>query len=237
MALARLIADLEDNYRPDVLFMFTARFDTKHDNETVEYVSKKFPVIKYTTKRKAEGWPNGPNQMMACSYEYCVEQSRWGNLKDKQVIMFIEADCVPLHKNWINILLEEYKKSGKMVTGAWLKRGDAGMEHINGNCLMSLNFWKKCKEIFHPDERGGWDCSCARSILPNGHPSRFIWSDYQLGQAHNPWRGCDFLWEPKRYGCRENVYYGEDLHPVWFHGIKVMDGINCVRERLLKKIA
>lgn len=235
MALARLIADLEPAFRHDVIVMFTARFDCTHDESTIDYVSNKFQTIRYTTKRKATGWPNGPNQMMACSYEKIVEEWKKGRLEGAEAVMMVEADCVPLHKDWINMLAKEYRESGKRFLGAWLKKGDANCEHVNGNCIMSIDFWKKCRSIFHPPSRGGWDATLAYAILPNAHPSKLIWSDYQLGMPHNPWKGDNFLWEPKRYGCRDNALYGIDLHPVWFHGIKSMNGIKAVRKRLLNE--
>lgn len=234
MALARLIADLEDKPRDDAIFLFTARFDCKHDEETIAYVAKKFPVMRYTTKRKAVGWPDGPNKMMACSYEYCVELWRKNRLPPHiEAVFLIEADAVPLRKSWIDDLKAEYKSCGKKVLGAWLKLGDANVEHVNGNCVMSLDFWKKCPAIFHPNSRGGWDATLRYAILPNAAPSKLIWSDYQLGMAHNPWRGDDYLWETKRYGASDNALYGQDLHPCWFHGLKTIQGIEAVRKRLL----
>lgn len=234
MKLARLIADLEPKKRDDIM-LFTARFDCKHDFETIEYVKKKFDVLIHTTKRKATGWPNGPNQMMGDSYEFCVEHFRRMRRNDVEAVMMIESDCIPLHKNWINMLVAEFRASGKSVLGAWLKLGDANVEHINGNCLIALNFWRKFPSIFHPPSRGGWDVTLRHGILPNGHPSRLIWSDYQLGQEHNPWKGDDFLWEPKRYGALDNPLYGQELNPVWFHGIKIDAGIKAARKRLLNE--
>jgi len=235
MALARLIADLEDKPRNDVAILFTARFDCKHDEETIAYVAQKFQVLRYTTKRKATGWPNGPNQMMACSYEYLAELWVRGKLPKVKAVMFIEADCVPLSKDWLDRLIEEWNGCGKKVLGAWLKKGDAGSEHVNGNCIMSIDFFKTCKAILHPPSRGGWDAMLSYGILPNAAPSKIIWSDYRLGTSDNPWKGCNYLWEPKRYGSIANVFYGRDLFPVYYHGIKSFDGIDCVRNKLLNK--
>lgn len=233
MALAKLICDLEDQKRDDVYMMFTARFDCEFDEAAIEYASHVFRTVKYRTRRNATGWPHGPNQMMADSYENIVERWRRKELKDVDCVMMIEADCVPLKKGWIDDLYWEFKGCGKKVLGAWLKKGDANVEHINGNCLMSIDFWKKCPGIFHPPSRGGWDASLSYAILPNGAPSKLIWSDYQLGMDHNPWRGDDFLWEPKRYTAKDNPFYGIDLQPCWFHGIKTDKGIQAVRKRLL----
>jgi hypothetical protein len=237
MALSRLIADLEPTPRTDAMFMFTARFDCEHDKETIEYVSQKFPVIIYKTRRNAGGWPNGPNQMMACSYEFLVESVKRNSLKginlQTDFVLFMESDCVPLRNNWIRMLSEEFMASGKSVVGAWLKAGDANCEHVNGNCLVAMNFYRKFPSIFHPPERGGWDATLAYGILPHAHPSKLIWSDYQLGMNHNPWRGDGYLWEPKRYGCKDNALYGIDLYPAWFHGIKTEQGLTAVRKRLI----
>lgn len=232
MELARLVADLEPVPRTDAIFMFTARFDCTHDPETIAHVSKKFPTYTYTTKRKFEGWPNGPNQMMADSYEHLVERWRRGKLL-ADCVMFMEADCVPLHREWLSKLLEEYKACGKPVLGAWLKKGDANCEHINGNCIVAMNFYRKCPALMHPPSRGGWDATLAYAILPNGAPSKLIWSDYQLGQPHNPFKGDESLWRVRRYGCPQNALYGQDLNPVYLHGCKVIDGLKLARKRLI----
>jgi hypothetical protein len=174
---------------------------------------------------------------MGESYSYCVETARRGRFPGVKAVMFIEADCVPLKKAWLNDILAEWQlamRQDKLVMGAWLKYGDAGCEHINGNCVMSLELWRICRDIFSPSSKGGWDALLRRPILANGYPSRLIWSDYRLGTSDNPWKGCDYLWEPKRYGAPSNIYYGQDLFPAWYHGIKTMDGLNCVRAKLLE---
>jgi hypothetical protein len=233
MGLARLIADLEPVKREDVLFMFTARFDCPHDEEAIKYVEEKFNVIRYTTKRKATGWPNGPNQMMGCSYEHLVLLDRVNKLNGMKAVLFIEADCVPLKADWIDLLISEYKECGKPVLGAWMVKGDTNVDHINGNCIVSLDFWRKNRHFFHPPSKGGWDAVFAPSMMQNGAPSRLIWSDYQLCMDHNPWRGDDFLWEGKSYRAAHNPLYGETLYPCWFHGIKTEQGLVAVRKKLL----
>lgn len=233
MALARLIADLEPTFRNDVMVMFTARFDCQFDEDTVKYVEQKFKCIKYRTKRNATGWPNGPNQMMACSFEHLVELKIRGKYPNLQAVMLIEADCVPLAKDWLNQLITEWNGQSKMVLGAWLKKGDANVEHVNGNCIIAIDFWKKFKAIMHPPSRGGWDATLAYGILPNATPSKLIWSDYRLGTDDNSWKGCDYLFAPKRYGCPENPLYGQELTPAYLHGCKSMDGLECARKRLI----
>lgn len=233
MKLARLIADIEPGFRSDVTFLFSARFDTKHDQPTVDYVAKKFPVAMVTTKKMVTGWPAGCNNLWVETYQNCIVLVERGVIQAKS-ILFVEADAIPLHKDWINMLLKEYNDSGKDIMGAWLKRGDAGSEHINGNCMMSVDFWKKQKGILNPVFKGGWDAICAPIMLPYAHPSRLIYSDYHLGAKDNPWKGDDYLWEPKTYKSKDNAYYGQRLQPVWLHGPKDMRGIEAVRKKLCK---
>lgn len=235
MALLRLMADLEPVKREDVYLLVTCRFDGTFDEKSIEYASQKFNITKFKTTRKATGWPNGPNQMAGESYLFCVDSSRKGRFPEATAVMFIEADCVPLRKTWISELYNEYKASGKEISGCWLKKHDAGIEHINGNCIISLKFWRRCKGIFWPDTKGGWDATLRHHMLPVSHPSKLIWSDYQLGMPHNPWKGCDYLWAAKRFNDPANALYSQDLFPCWYHGIKVMDGLECVRNRLINE--
>lgn len=234
MALARLFADLEDKPRTDVCVMFTSRFDCPFDEETISYVGAKFKTYKFKTKRKATGWPNGPNQMMGESYEHAIWLKKRGVIPELKSVMFVEADCVPLHKDWLNMLIKEYNECGKEILGAWLKKGDAGCEHVNGNCIVSIDFYKRCPAMIHPPTRGGWDAMLAYAILPNAAPSKLIWSDYRLGTSDNEWKGCDYLWNPKRYGTPSNALYGQELYPCYIHGTKTMHGLECARKRLIK---
>lgn len=118
-----------------------------------------------------------------------------------------------------------------MVLGAYVVGADERNKHINGNCIIHKDFWKKYKPILSPS-RVAWDADMASAILPNSCPSKLIWSDYQLGMPCNPWRGVDYLFEEKMYELPFHPLYGEKLQPVWFHGIKQKGIIEDVRKRL-----
>ncbi len=239
MELAKLIADLEDSPRDDVIFLFTARFDCMIDHQVVSYVRKKFPrTVFYKTVRKATGWPEGPNSMFAESYSHCVERIRDGTYKDVDGILFMEADCVPLAKDWINQLKGEWdrcKGNGKMVTGCWFEADDARTRHINGNMIIHKDLWMKNRQILTP-MNGGWDVSIAPITMSNAIPSKLIYSDYHLGVAgYNEWKGCDDLWKIRTFAAKNNPLHGQELHPVWLHAPKDLRGIECVRAKLLPK--
>ena len=145
----------------------------------------------------------------------------------------MEADCVPLCLKWKERLVEEFRNSKKMVLGPWLEKGDAGCRHINGNCIMSLDFGSRCPMIFSPPHRVAWDAALAMHIMPHAQPAALIFSDYRLGTPDNEWKGCDYLWQPKTYGMRTNPRFQQQLQVVCLHGIKGMQGIECVWAKLL----
>lgn len=233
MALARLLADLEPQKRDDVTMLFSARFDCPQDVPAIEYCKRKFRVETMRTKPHRVGWPGGPNDLMTQSYMWCIENVRNGRIRADGV-MFIEADCIPLDVNWLNHLLDEWKRckaDGKQVLGCWLTTGDCNVEHINGNCIIHIDFWRNNRSFLN-QAAGGWDADNWNLIKPHGKPSRLIWSDYGLGKPdYNPWKGCDFLFATKRFRGADNPLFGQDLRPVWLHGPKVRLGIDCVRER------
>lgn len=261
MELAKLVTDLEKEPRTDVTFLFSARYDCDHDPHVIEYVAQKFPVVTHRTRRVGDGWPAGPNQLMADSYEFFVTGYGDVNLPrrptvdgqdyaerlyqeairslppkkflDIETMLLMEADALPLHRNWINLIMEEHVASGKLVSGSWLVNADGGGEHVNGNCLINKQLGKSYPQILNPPNFGGWDALAANIILPNANPSRLIFSDYHLGTDRNPWKGCDYLWEPKVHTHPRNPLYNQPISPVYIHGPKDMRGIECVRNKLL----
>jgi hypothetical protein len=160
--LARYIADLEHGFRFDLELCFVARFDCPQDSAVIDYVRKKMPVSQFTTRRKWSGWPEGPNGM---AYDLLEEMhrrfddGRWAN---HEAILFLEPDCVPLHRDWTYALLGEWKRvrsGGAVVMGAWRESGGAH-GHINGNMLIdpSLNM----TEVTASAPAGlAWDCALA----------------------------------------------------------------------------
>ena len=228
MLLARLIADLEDKPRSDVIVLFSARFDCQHDQATIDYVAKKFQVRTFTSHTRATGWPAGPNALLADSYTHCVKMG------DVDSVMFIESDCVPLRKHWLDMVINEYFECKQPVLGAYIVGSDGANLHINGNCVVSTSFHKLCPELLIP-QGVAWDAKLAPKIVPNACPSKMIWSDYQIGTDRNPWRGVDYLFEPKHYSLPFHPLYGQTIRPAWFHGVKYPSSIYSVADRLLSE--
>jgi hypothetical protein len=185
----------------------------------------------------AVGWPGGCNKVMGDTFWECIRIARRNNAQD-EFVLFLEADDVPLKKDWLDRINREYRMRGKMVMGAWSQSGDGGLEHINGNMCMSVEFFKACPDILHVKSKVAWDNYLWRQIKPHAAPSKEIWNDWRLGTGDNPWMGADDLWQPKRYRDPTNPLYGEELHPSMIHGVKHPDGLEEARRRLVSvKIA
>lgn len=232
MALIRLIADLEDKKREEWV-LFTARFDAEYDEDTIAYVANKFNVAKFRTHPHAIGWPAGPNQLMAQSYKYIVDKVKRGRFPGTDAILLVESDAIPLRKSWIDEIYAEFKGSGRLISGPYFHEGDGCDEHINGNCVFSIDLYTAARGLFNPPNHLAWDFYMRYELMQVGHHSRLIWSDYRLGTEKNPWRGDDYLWDKKYYGGKNNPLYGIPLQPAYFHGIKGMMGIDAVRKKLL----
>ena len=137
MRNARRIADNEPAFRGDTEFIFVARFDTAPDMAIVDYVSKKFPTSVYTCTRRGVGWPSGCNDVWCDFMQESVRRVRDGRWADVNGVFTFEADCVPVHRDWINKLKDRWTytlSQGKRVLGFWFP-GPEPHGHINGNAV------------------------------------------------------------------------------------------------------
>lgn len=161
MRLARFIADLQTSKCENADFLFVARFDCAHDQDTVEYVSKKFNVFTYTSKRRGVGWPNGCNDLWFGSVEWVHSMIEGKKVVPYKAFLTFESDCVPLAANWINRLStawdEANAKTPIFVLGPYLT---APGPHINGNMLLSGNpaftHWVT-RKVGGAPPNAGWD--------------------------------------------------------------------------------
>ncbi len=187
MRNARRIADNEPTYREDIEFCFVARFDCPHDAATVAHVSKKFPVSIYTGFRRGTGWPHGCNELWCDFMQESIRRVNDGKWAHVSGVLTFEADCVPVARNWIDLLLAEWgaaRDDGKLLLGCWLPNspGDTGTGHINGNA------------IFHPliarqlnlvgcSPTAGWDWILAPIMAPHWRKTDLIRTLYHIPDA------------------------------------------------------
>jgi hypothetical protein len=239
MELLKLWADLEDTFNPNIAVAIVLRFDmnpsTDIPKDVLAHVEKKFKIYIHRSKRKGVGWPAGCNGIELGAYEWFVEMNRGNTDFNYDYILIAEADTVPLRKGWADEIRNEAYEANALILGAYLRRPDCWCEHINGNCVMHKNFWQSCRTLFTCPDKIGWDAYIGHTAISVGTPSRLIWQDYRLGAPDNPWKGDDFIFEPKFYKSDRTPLYGKPVYPAMFHGMKTMQGIDAVRKRLLSK--
>lgn len=143
MRLARLLADIEPRRRDDVIFAFCRRFDVPMSREVWDaalHVGGKFPVIHLASQREAVNHPDGCYGLFAGTMDHLSKGWASGSLHAHSAFT-IEADGVPLRRDWLDIVLAEHRRTiegGKRVTGAADEQPGASPERIDGSAPVDL---------------------------------------------------------------------------------------------------
>lgn len=223
--VARLIADLEPEKSKYADFMFASRWDGEHDRSTVEYVARKFSDVRlFKTARQSKGWPAAPNDVALETYgHFCarVRQKMW----DYAAILLIEPDVVPLFRDWIKQLHDEWFESDQLCLGFIGDKSTHPIKHINGNCMISPAFQRVHRSFFWAPKRDGWDVFHARAMVKHGRASRLIWNDYARKAIT-----CDELFSSRSYPDTHPLG-GKEIWPALYHGVKGFDAIICVKKK------
>lgn len=159
--LARFIADLEPWYRHDVELCFVRRHDTTFDMETMNYCTQKMAVTSRITPEHAVGYPASPNAM---AFDLMQAAGEWDQTS---AVLLMEADCVPVARDWINQLKADWNRAeaaGKLVLGSWRPECTPN-GHINGNLLFSPSLYHAVKLKPCPPKKS-WDVWWVRYFEP-----------------------------------------------------------------------
>lgn len=220
MHLAKLIADIEPVHRDDVDFVFIARADCEHDQETVNHVLRKFNVRKLKCMARATGHPWGCWVLWFSLMEWFYHMRAANKLPSYDWVFPFEADCVPMTKTWINDLHEEFTRHQSMLVGAeWLQ----GYHHLNGNMMVSadMQFIK-------------W---LVMGVTMGGVPRQEPWDVY-LFPKFSQW-GVGFSDKflnayATRTLSQEEYEKLQQRGLVWLHGVKDDSAAHWARESLVK---
>ncbi len=168
MDLTRLIADIQDEPRSDCYFMVIFRRDTPRDRVAtcVNNLSEKFRAEAFQARNYGTEWPYGANQLWNSTM--CEVEGRFnehqkspksGRFPYNGVLTF-EADCVPMRRDWISALTQEWN-SRVIAAGEWGPEeedvengkvvgypkvellGHEESDHINGNAIFRTDFTKR----------------------------------------------------------------------------------------------
>jgi hypothetical protein len=219
MQLARFIADLEPTKSKVADFTFVARFDTQHDPETIEYVSKKFDVHLVKTVRQMTGWPAGCNTMALDLFGQAATKfvkKQWQH----KAIYLIESDVMPLTRKWLAELSKEFEQARmrrKFILGAWCPF-HSPVGHINGNMLVAPDLLHRIPGLENCPPKAGWDAYFAPKFAPHWLKSRIMQNHYEF-----------------RSNIPEEILFSKVdgvTEPVVAHGTKDLSAERLVRERL-----
>lgn len=184
MRNARRIADNEKIFRRDVEFVFVARFDCAHDDETVAYVAKKFRTSKWTSTRKGTGWPAGCNDVwcdLMC--QHAMRSLYSGAWADVKAIFTLEGDCIPVVSDWIDQISAEWDcaaTQGKFVVGCFMPPPLCGpIGHINGNALFPPDLFARVPQVIGCSPHNGWDAMFAVFFEPHWFKTPLITNYYK----------------------------------------------------------
>lgn len=134
MRAARFLADIEPTMCSNADMLFVCRPDCTQDEETVQYVSKKFHVYTATSRRSEVGWPQGCNGLFFGTADFIYEQRAAKKLPDYKAFLIFEGDSCPLVPDWIQKLSDAWDAANTSVLGPLIKSPPV---HINGNALYS----------------------------------------------------------------------------------------------------
>lgn len=218
---SKLIADMEENKRTDVDFMFFARWDTPLENmidwqSTCSHVAKKFNTRWYRCKNKTygQGWPDACNTMWSeLAHEVTVKlRNQW---ETWEWCMSIESDCVPLQRDWINKLDREWRLKNVDFLGCMPERPPT---HINGNMMFMTTPTAKYRCLNSTPIGNSWDCYHWEKVFkPNGAHTPLIVS------RHN----CKTIDEETLYA----PLFPDESAPVFVHGVKDSSARDIVRKK------
>lgn len=225
--LAQLLADLEPRYRDDVVLALVCQPDTTIDEVTEEvllHCRERFPTTHVVSKYGAQGWADGSGQLWRGVMTHFSKLRREHLIPDASIFTFDGGDGVPLHCNWIDLMVEQHeitRSRGKMVSGT-LCLDVPAHPNINGNMILDFELWEKYPSL-HDTPLGAstaewwktWDTYHAPVFIANASPSSIVC---------NHWN---------RRGVNEAILRATSAESIWLHGYKDTNFCDVVRSYLL----
>lgn len=184
--LARLIANLEPEYRNDVTLVLVGRFDTDvaGAGDTVVHCGTKMRTFALTAGPMGygkTGHPDGANGLWAGAMEQLAQRWCTGDL-DRSSVFTVEADGCPISRDWISRLRAEHQRTldaGRRITGAFMPRP---LPHINGSMIMSIPWWVDTITVQSTPDGHAWDVFHRETILAAACRSDEIRNIYGAGE-------------------------------------------------------
>lgn len=220
--LCKLIVDLEPEKRSDVEFAVSIRRDSdvSKAQELVKLLETKFQKVHFhRCTRSGKGWPHGCNDLWFDTMAWGYELLKFKRTRATGIFTF-EADNVPLKKDWIDILVKEWKERGDGIHVVG-NRSDDPAPHINGNGIFALDLYERYPAKMQGcSGTQGWDMYIASTFLPISKDTNELFQVYKMKNITR-----ESLDAIKKNGNT----------PAFFHGTKGTTAIDLQRDKFFAK--
>lgn len=105
----------------------------------------------------------------------------------KQPFLFLEPDCVPLKKGWLDAIEAEYGRTKKPFMGAFVPGVGGSPDHCSGIAVYPGEVIKFAGQALMLDEDAPWDLTAADTIRPQAHFTDLIQHRWDR-PAHPPFK-------------------------------------------------
>ena len=171
MRLAKYIVALESAYRDDCEICFISRRDADpiFPHEMMRFVTT-MPISWYHCEGTAVGHPAAPNEMAREFFVEAIRRVNDGQWATVDAILFMEPDCVPVARDWLNQLRAEWDAAqyfGAEIVGCY-REENVDFPHVNGNMMASPRL---ADHVDMADIPGlGWDSAIFKRWADAGKP-------------------------------------------------------------------
>jgi DNA-directed RNA polymerase subunit F len=182
MALARLIADIEPEWRDDVYMVFARQSATPMDDDirkTMAYVGHKFGYVPMeVTVDEKKTYPGIAFDPWASAMQKVSDAYYSGRLPCENAL-FLEPDHVPLRTTWIDDIKDAHRETlamHKFVTGPRMRFG--GNDHINGAAVYHASVWPDHESLHRCPPNQAYDVFHGKVLVGLAGPSQIIRNEY-----------------------------------------------------------
>jgi len=167
MRLAKYIVALESAYRDDCEICFVSRRDADpiYPHEMMRFVTT-MPISWYHCEGTAVGHPAAPNEMAREFFVEAIRRVNDGQWATVDAILFMEPDCVPVARDWLNRLRAEWDAlmaPGRCGLGCF-RSENVDTPHLNGNAMWIPRLADYADMSDVPGL--GWDSALGSKLVP-----------------------------------------------------------------------
>jgi len=181
LTATRLLLDwiklLDKQLNHDILLVADASVQWSDAKNLLDIARATFKTARLiATKESKKGWPRAGNFMFLASAKYIQENQR-------QPFLWLEGDCAPMRKGWLDEIECEYKTCGKPFMGTIVPCNQVGLpaSYLNGVAVYPANAFELILPLI---KEKAWDISMAEMAVPQSHNSRLF--VHLWGQKDNP---------------------------------------------------